>query len=157
MKSKSSAVAARQTLAKTEKLNEKAIDKPSDKISEKITINMGFVDLGQVDLLVSEGFYGNRTDFIRTAIRNQIGTHADAVKQVVARKTLVLGLQHFSAADLQAVKAARQMLAIRVLGLATIANDVPPALALATIESLEVLGALHASPAVKAALAARIR
>ncbi len=165
MKSKSSAVAARQTLAKTEKLNEKRSeksidkpsDKPSDKISEKITINMGFVDLGQVDLLVSEGFYGNRTDFIRTAIRNQIGTHADAVKQVVARKTLVLGLQHFSAADLQAVKAARQMLAIRVLGLATIANDVPPALALATIESLEVLGALHASPAVKEALAARIR
>ena len=130
---------------------------PVDRISEKITINMGFVDLGQVDLLVSEGFYGNRTDFIRTAIRNQIGTHSDAVKQVVARKMLVFGLQHFSAADLQAVKAARQMLAIRVLGLATIANDVTPALALATIESLEVLGALHASAAVKAALAGRIR
>ena len=136
---------------------EKTVEKPGDKISEKITINMGFVDLGQVDLLVSEGFYGNRTDFIRTAIRNQIGTHADAVKQVVARKTLVLGLQHFSAADLQAVKAAGQTLAIRVLGLATIANDVTPALALATIDSLEVLGALHASPAVKAALAGRIR
>ncbi len=132
-------------------------EKLTDKASEKITINMGFVDLGQIDLLVSEGFYGNRTDFIRTAIRNQIGTHADAVKQVVARKTLVLGLQHFSAADLEAVKAARQTLAIRVLGLATLADDVTPALALATIESLEVLGALHASPAVKAALAGRIR
>ena len=132
-------------------------DKPSDKISEKITINLGFVDLGQIDLLVSEGFYGNRTDFIRTAIRNQIGTHADAVKQVVARKTLVLGLQHFSGADLQSVKAAGQMLAIRVLGLVTIGNDVSPALALATIESLEVLGALSASPAVKAALRGRIR
>ena len=132
-------------------------EKLTDKASEKITINMGFVDLGQIDLLVSEGFYGNRTDFIRTAIRNQIGTHADAVKQVVARKTLVLGLQHFSAANLEAVKAARQTLAIRVLGLATLADDVTPALALATIESLEVLGALHASPAVKAALAGRIR
>ena len=132
-------------------------EKLTDKASEKITINMGFVDLGQIDLLVSEGFYGNRTDFIRTAIRNQIGTHADAVKQVVARKTLVLGLQHFSAADLEAVKAARQTLAIRVLGLATLADDVTPALALATIESLEVLGALHASPAVKAALAGRVR
>ena len=137
--------------------SDKSSEKPSDKASEKITINMGFVDLGQIDLLVSEGFYGNRTDFIRTAIRNQIGTHADAVKQVVARKTLVLGLQHFSAADLEAVKAARQTLAIRVLGLATLADDVTPALALATIESLEVLGALHASPAVKAALAGRIR
>jgi Arc/MetJ-type ribon-helix-helix transcriptional regulator len=153
MTKKTAAIAVNPKPAKPEKANEM----PGDKISEKITINMGFVDLGQVDLLVSEGFYGNRTDFIRTAIRNQIGTHADAVKQVVARKTLVLGLQHFSAADLQAVKAARQMLAIRVLGLATIANDVTPALALATIESLEVLGALHASAAVKAALAGRMR
>ena len=125
--------------------------------SEKITINLGFVDLGQVDLLVAEGFYGNRSDFIRTAIRNQLGQHADVVRQVVARKTLVLGLQHFSAADLRAVKAAKQKLRIRVLGLATIAPDVTPELALATIESLDVLGALHASPAVKAALARRIR
>ena len=128
---------------------------PAD--SEKITINLGFVDLGQVDLLVNEGFYGNRTDFIRTAIRNQLGTHAEALKQVVARKTLVQGLQHFSAADLRAVKAARQTLQIRVLGLATIADDVTPELALATIASLEVLGALRASPAVKAALASRQR
>ncbi|MDP3669925.1 MAG: CopG family transcriptional regulator [Telluria sp.] len=120
--------------------------------SEKITINLGFVDLGQIDLLVAEGFYGNRSDFIRTAIRNQIGQHADAVKQVVARKTLVLGLQHFSAAELQALKTAGQKLQIRVLGLATIAQDVSPELALATIESIDVLGALHASPAVKAAL-----
>lgn len=126
---------------------EKAVD------SEKITINLGFVDLGQIDLLVSEGFYGNRTDFIRTAIRNQLNRHSDAVNQAVARKTLALGLQHFSAADLRAVKASRQKLRIRVLGLASIAPEVTPELALATIESLDVLGALHASPAVKAALA----
>lgn len=123
--------------------------------SEKVTINLGFVDLGQIDLLVSEGFYGNRTDFIRTAIRNQLGTHAEAVKQVVARKMLVLGIQHFSADDLRSVKAANQTLQIRVLGLATIAPDVTPELALATIDSLDVLGALHASAAVKAALAHR--
>lgn len=125
--------------------------------SEKITINMGFVDLGQIDLLVAEGFYGNRTDFIRTSIRNQIGRHADAVQQVVTRKMLVLGLQHFSSDDLRAVKAAKQTLRIRVLGLATIASDVTPDLAVATIASIDVLGALHASPAVKAALAARLR
>lgn len=129
--------------------------KPKLTESEKITINLGFVDLGQIDLLVTEGFYGNRTDFIRTAIRNQLSTHSDAVKQVVARKMLVLGLQHFSADDLRAVQAAKQQLQIRVLGLATIANDVSPELALATIASLDVLGALHASPAVKAALASR--
>ncbi len=125
--------------------------------SEKITINLGFVDLGQIDLLVAEGFYGNRTDLIRTAIRNQLAQHAEVVKQAAARKTLVLGLQHFSAADLRAVKAARQKLQIKVLGLATIAHDVTPELALATIESVDVLGALHASPAVKAALATRQR
>ena len=123
--------------------------------SEKITINLGFVDLGQIDLLVSEGFYGNRSDLIRTAIRNQLASHAEVVKQAAARKMLVLGLQHFSADDLRAVKAAKQRLRIRVLGLASIAHDVSPELALATIESLDVLGALHASPAVKAALASR--
>ena len=129
--------------------------KPAD--SEKITINVGFVDLGQIDLLVAERFYANRSDFIRTAIRNQLVSHADAVKQAVVRKTLVLGLQHFSADDLRALKAVKQTLHIRVLGLATIAEDVTPELALATIASLDVLGALHASPAVKAALASRQR
>ncbi|HEY2926519.1 CopG family transcriptional regulator [Piscinibacter sp.] len=131
-----------------------AASKPLD---EKITINLGYVDLGQIDLLVQEGFYANRTDLIRTAIRNQLAIHADAVKQSVARKTLVLGIQHFSADELRAVQAAGQALQIRVLGLASIAPDVTPELALAAIESVVVLGALHASPAVKAALASRIR
>jgi Arc/MetJ-type ribon-helix-helix transcriptional regulator len=124
---------------------------------EKITINMAPVDLGQIDLLVQEGFYQNRTDFIRTAIRNQLTTHAEAVRQTVARKTLVLGLQHYTRRDLEAVRAAGEKLRIRVLGLATIADDVPPELALATIDSLEVLGTFRASPAVKSALAERIR
>ncbi|MGV8805103.1 MAG: CopG family transcriptional regulator [Polaromonas sp.] len=126
-------------------------------VDEKITINLGYVDLGQIDLLVQEGFYANRTDLIRTAIRNQLGAHADVVRQVVARKTLVLGIQHFSADDLRAVQAAGEALQIRILGLASIAPDVTPELALAAIESIVVLGALHASPAVKAALASRIR
>ncbi|RST56144.1 CopG family transcriptional regulator [Variovorax sp. MHTC-1] len=125
-------------------------------VDEKITINVGCVDLGQIDLLVQEGFYANRTDLIRTAIRNQLATQIDVVRQVVSRKALVLGIQHYSAADLQAVQAAGETLQIRVLGLASIALDVTPALALATIESITVLGALHASPAVKAALAGRI-
>ncbi len=125
--------------------------------TEKITINLGLVDLGQVDLLVQEGFYSNRTDFIRTAIRNQISAHAEEVRQTVARKTLVLGLQHYTRQDLEAVQAAGETLEIKVLGLASIADDVPPELALATIDSLVVLGAFRASPAVKAALASRIR
>ncbi len=124
--------------------------------TEKITINLGLVDLGQIDLLVREGFYQNRTDFIRTAIRNQIGEHAEAVKQTVARKTLALGLQNYTRRDLEAVRAAGETLQIRVLGLATIADDVTPELALETIDSIEVLGAFRASPAVKAALAGRI-
>jgi len=125
--------------------------------SEKITINLGFVDLGQIDLLVQEGFYSNRTDLIRTAIRNQIERHADTVRQAVIRKSVDLGLRHFSRADLEAALAAGQMLDIRVLGLATIAPDVSPELARAAIASLTILGALHASAAVKAALADRIQ
>jgi Arc/MetJ-type ribon-helix-helix transcriptional regulator len=124
--------------------------------SEKITINLGLIDLGQIDLLVQEGFYSNRTDFIRTAIRNQLTTHAEVVKQTVARRTLVLGLQHYTRQDLEAVQAAGERLQIQVLGLVSIAADVPPELARATIDSVTVLGALHASPAVKAALADRI-
>ena len=124
--------------------------------SEKITINLGVIDLGQIDLLVQEGFYSNRTDLIRTAIRNQLSTHAEVVRETVARKTFVLGLQHYSRGDLEAVQAAGEMLQIQVLGLASIAADVTPELALATIESISVLGSLHASSAVKAALAERI-
>jgi Arc/MetJ-type ribon-helix-helix transcriptional regulator len=124
---------------------------------EKITINLGVVDLGQIDLLVQEGFYTNRTDFIRTAIRNQISAHADTVRQTVARKTLVLGLQHYTRRELEEVRAAGETLQIKVLGLASIADDVPPELAVATIDSVVVLGAFRASPAVKAALADRIR
>jgi Arc/MetJ-type ribon-helix-helix transcriptional regulator len=124
---------------------------------EKITINLGCVDLGQIDLLVQDGFYANRTDLIRTAIRNQLGAHADALKQATARKSLVLGIHHFTAQDLQAVVSAGQTLQIRVLGLASIADDVSPELALSAIDSLVVLGALHASPKVKAALASRMR
>jgi Arc/MetJ-type ribon-helix-helix transcriptional regulator len=125
--------------------------------SEKITINLSAVDLGRIDLLAEEGFYSNRTDFIRTAIRNQLTAHGEALKQVVARKMLVLGLQQFSAADLEAVRRAGEKLEIRVLGLATISADVTPELALETIGSVTVLGALHASAAVKAALADRLR
>ncbi len=125
--------------------------------TEKITINLGLVDLGQIDLLVQEGFYQNRTDFIRTAIRNQLTTHAEAVKQTLSRKELVLGLQHYTRRDLEEVRAAGEKLQIKVLGLASIADEVPPELALATIDSIDVLGAFRASPAVKAALAERIR
>ena len=131
-----------------------AAGKPAD---EKITINVGCVDLGQIDLLVQEGFYSNRSDLIRTAIRNQLAAQAEVVRQTVARKSLVLGIQHFGVADLEVLKASRQKLQIRVLGLAVIAPDVPPALAAATIESVTVLGAFHASAQVKAALAGRIR
>jgi Arc/MetJ-type ribon-helix-helix transcriptional regulator len=125
--------------------------------TEKITINLGYVDLGHIDLMVQEGFYSNRTDFIRTAIRNQLDRHADVVKQTVTRKTLDLGLRHYSRDDLEAVRAARQTLHLNVLGLVSIAADVPAELARDTIASISVLGALHASAEVKAALADRMR
>jgi Arc/MetJ-type ribon-helix-helix transcriptional regulator len=129
--------------------------KPPD--SEKITINLGYVDLGQVDLMVQEGFYSNRTDFIRTAIRNQLERHADVLKQSTVRKSLDLGLRNYSRENLESVRRAGEVLHINVLGLATIAQDVTPELARATIASVSVLGALHATPAVKAALADRTK
>ncbi len=125
--------------------------------SEKITINLGYVDLGRVDLLVQEGFYSNRTDFIRTAIRNQLGTHADVVTRTIARHTLELGLRDIERAELEAARAAGEMLHVKVVGLARIAPDVTVDLALATIGSITVLGALQASPEIKTALSARIK
>lgn len=124
--------------------------------SEKITINLGFVDLGQIELLVQEGFYSNRSDFIRTAIRNQIERHAETVRQIVVRKSVDLGLRNVARDELVAVQAAGQMLDIRVLGLVVIAPDVTPELARETISALSVLGTLQAPEAVKAALADRI-
>ncbi|HYJ55655.1 MAG TPA: hypothetical protein VEX40_09095 [Mycobacterium sp.] len=123
--------------------------------SEKITINLGLVDLGQIDLLVDEGFYSNRTDFIRTAIRRQLESRADSVKDTVQRRALTLGTRHLSRRDLEQLRDAGQKVEVRVLGLVTIANDVSPDLALATITSVEVLGAFRAPRAVKAALAGR--
>jgi Arc/MetJ-type ribon-helix-helix transcriptional regulator len=131
--------------------------RPKAADSEKITINLGYVDLGHIDLLVQEGFYSNRTDFIRTAIRNQLDRHSDAVKQSVARRQLDLGLRQYSRQDLEALRATGETLHIHVLGLAVIAADVSPDLARETIASVHVLGALQASPAVKAALSERIR
>ncbi|MGF6905089.1 Arc/MetJ-type ribon-helix-helix transcriptional regulator [Paraburkholderia sp. GAS348] len=143
----------------TKMTNLKLIDtsRPKGGETEKITINLGPIDLGQIDLLVEEGFYSNRTDLIRTAIRNQLAVHAQVVTETVTRRAMVLGLQHFSRQDLEAAQAANERLDIHVLGLASIAADVPPELAAATIASVVVLGAFHASPAVKAALAGRIR
>ena len=125
--------------------------------SDKITINLFPVDLGQIDLLVQQGFYANRSDLIRTAIRNQLSGHADVVRQTIAREQLVLGLQHFSRESLEETQRRGETLDIRVLGLASIGHDVTPELALNTIRSLSILGTLQASPAVRAALADRIR
>ena len=131
--------------------------RPKTPDSEKITINLGYVDLGRIDLLVREGFYSNRTDLIRTAIRNQLERHADAAKRSAEREGLDLGLRHYGRQELEAARAAGRPLDIRVLGLASIAADVTPELARATIASVSVLGALQASAAVKAALADRTR
>jgi Arc/MetJ-type ribon-helix-helix transcriptional regulator len=137
-----------------QQLRDKTREKGGD--SEKITINLGYVDLGRIDLLVQEGFYSNRTDFIRTAIRTQLGTHADTVRQTLDRHTLELGLRDYTRADLETVRKAGEMLHIKVVGLARIAPDVTPELALATIGSITVLGALQASPEIKSALTDRI-
>jgi Arc/MetJ-type ribon-helix-helix transcriptional regulator len=129
--------------------------RPRSPDSEKLTINLGFVDLGHIDVLVRDGFYANRADFIRTAVRNQLERQGDTVKQLVARKQLSLGLSHYTRQDLEAARDAGTPLHIQVLGLASIAPDVTPALAREAIASVQVLGAFHASAEIKAALADR--
>lgn len=131
-----------------------APNRPPD---EKVTVNLSCVDLGQIDLLVQEGFYANRADLIRTAVRNQIAQHGETLRQVISRKTLVLGIQQYSVADLEAVVASGEQLDIRVLGLVVFADDVTAELAAAAVGSLTVLGAMHASSAVKTALRSRLR
>ena len=125
--------------------------------SEKITINLGYVDLGRIDLLVQEGFYSNRSDLIRTAIRNQLESHVEVVSKSLERHTMELGLRDYTVADLEELKAAGEVLHVKVVGLARIAPDVTPRLALDTIGSITVLGALQASADIKKALADRIR
>jgi len=123
--------------------------------SEKITINVGLIDLGQIDLLVDEGFYANRTDFVRTAIRRQLETRSGSVNETVLRRALTLGIQHYNRKNLEELRAAGRTVELHVLGLATVADDVSPELALATITSVEVLGSFRAPPGVKKALAPR--
>ncbi len=135
----------------------KAEKMPDVEKSEKITINVGLVDLGQIDLLVSEGFFANRTDFIRTAIRRQIESRLSSVETTVARRELTLGSEHYSRRDLEELRDSGRMVELRVLGLASIADDVSPELALATISAVEVLGAFRAPRQVKEALASRTR
>jgi Arc/MetJ-type ribon-helix-helix transcriptional regulator len=135
--------------------NSEPRSRPRD--SEKITINLGYVDLGHIDLMVQDGFYSNRTDFIRTAIRNHLERHADVVRESVVRKTLDIGLRHYTRADLEAARERGEMVRMNVLGLASVAHDVTAELARATISSVKVLGALHASAEVRSALADRMR
>jgi Arc/MetJ-type ribon-helix-helix transcriptional regulator len=135
------------------------VRRPRERVpdTEKVSINLGYVDLGRIDLLVQEGFYSNRTDFIRMAIRNQLTSHSEAVSRSIDRHMLELGLRDFSVADLEAARTAGEKLHVKVVGLVRIAPDVTPELALETIGSLTVLGALQASPQIKAALADRIK
>ncbi len=134
-------------------MNAKPLEsRPRAPDSEKITLNIGHVDLGRIDLLVRDGFYSNRTDLIRTAIRTLIDRHDATLAQAVARGGLELGLRHYGRAELEAARSAGAPIRIHVLGLASIAPDVSPELARAAIASVEVLGTLQASSDVRAAL-----
>ncbi|GAB4154151.1 MAG: CopG family transcriptional regulator [Candidatus Promineifilaceae bacterium] len=125
--------------------------------TEKITINMSVVDLGQIDLLVEEGFYSNRTDFIRAAIRHQLLRHDAELKQSIVRKTMAVGVVNYSRKDLEKAQARGEQLSARVIGMLVIDDDVSPELAAATINTIKVSGVFQASKAIKEAIADRIQ
>ena len=124
--------------------------------TEKITINMSVVDLGKIDLLVQEGLYSNRTDLIRTAIRNQILTHEFELQQSVQRNSFGIGVINYNRKDLEGAKAEGKSLKITIIGLLHLSNDISPELAAETIESIRVMGVFRAPEALKQALADRI-
>ncbi|WP_442600657.1 CopG family transcriptional regulator [Paenibacillus sp. KN14-4R] len=117
--------------------------------TEKITINLGAVDLGQIDLLVEQGFYSNRTDLIRTAIRNQIHSHSDEIKQIVKEKSVVIGIQVLTKKELEDLRALRKEKIIKIVGMLIVEPDVPPSLFEETIDSIKVYGMIKAEPEIK--------
>ena len=93
--------------------------------SEKLTINLGAVDLGSIDLLVAEGFFSNRSDLIRTAVRNLLAAHRDIVNGALVRQERTLGLRRVTRAELEALRQAGERIRIGVVGLVVIEPDVP--------------------------------
>lgn len=124
--------------------------------TEKITINLGPVDLGQIDLLVEQGLYSNRTDLIRTAIRNQIEKHNTVIEEVSVRHSYSLGVLIYNARDLEKLRDEGRKLSIRIVGMLTLTSSITPNLALETIESIWIRGKLIAPKAVLEALGDRI-
>ena len=124
--------------------------------TEKVSMNMNVVDLGHIDLLVEQGFYTGRTDFLRTAIRNLLATHSETTKQAVLGRSFTVGIHVYSRQDLEKAREAGKQLTIHVVGMLVIDSSVSVELALATIHSLQVYGVFRASEAVKAALTSRM-
>src|SRR5512141_1239365 len=117
--------------------------------TEKITINMPAVDLGKIDLLVQEGLYSNRTDFIRTAIRSQVEKHNIEIQQSVTRHSYVIGVVSYNRADFEKHKLKNERLKLAVVGLLHLQDDITPELAAEVIETINVRGILIASDPVK--------
>jgi len=124
--------------------------------TEKITVNIGSVDLGRIDLLVQEGFYSSRADFIRTAIRNQLDRQKTTVDSISSRKSMVIGTLGYTRKDLEKLREAGETINIKVIGLFILGDDITPQLALDTIESVTVRGVFKAPENIKNALADRI-
>lgn len=122
--------------------------------TEKITINMSPVDLGNIDLLVEQGFYATRTDFIRTAIRNQIDSHGQAIREAVQRRSIVAGVLVYDKGDLEEKRYRNEKVSVRVLGMFILEEDVTPELAAAVFTEIKIFGVFKASDAVKEALKA---
>jgi len=124
--------------------------------TDKVSFNISVVDLGKIDLLVEQGHYASRTDFLVAAVRTQLLTHVDTVQELFVRQSPLVGASIYSRKTLEKLTAKGKQLDINVVGLCMFAKDVTPELALATVHSLKVRGTFRASPEVKEALRERM-
>lgn len=120
--------------------------------TEKITINVNTSDLGKIDLLIHEGYYSNRTDFIKSAIKSQVNKHDDEINMILSskkKKDWFVGVYVLTEDELQALKRYGRKKAIRGMGLLIVDKDVSLDLMKTSISAIETYGVCRCSSEIK--------
>jgi len=127
--------------------------------TEKATINIGIMELAQIDLLVENMIYTNRSDFIRTAIRNQLEMHKSDIERLYLQTKANsfepesqvqggIGIYRLRKAALSDAMKSNKKLHIMVMGILLIDKDISPELFEATVESIKIYGKIQAQKSI---------